>query len=436
MDKEQLKQKVCAAIDARGREIIEFGDDILQHPELGYKEERTAEKTEQKFREMGLRYQKGIALTGLKARLTGKTSDISVCIMGEMDSVLCPGHPFADPKTGAAHSCGHNGQLAATIGAGMGLLDAGAMQYLGGDVALVAMPAEEAVELEFRNRLREQGKIEFLGGKQQFVVEGAFDDIDLVLAVHAQTDPGFKMGVGGTNNGFIAKYIRYKGKEAHSGAAPHAGVNALNAALIGLLSIHAQRETFKDSDNVRIHPIMTKGGDLVNVVPADVRIEMFVRAKTTEAVLDANKKVDRALQAGALAIGADLNITNLPGYLPRVPSPELNEVCRQAAAWLVGDDVVRVGGHVTASSDVGDLSHLMPVASFSIGGVQGVGHSENYAIVDPDLFYLGAAKQFAVATIDLLWDDAATARQVKASYKPPYTKETWYKLWQTLCEAK
>ena len=432
MTKDELKQKVCAAIDARGKELIEFGDDILAHPELGYKETRTSAKAEEKFKSLGLDYQRGIALTGLKAKLKGKASDVSFCVMGELDSVLCPGHPFADPLTGAAHSCGHNGQLTAMIGAGMGLVDSGAMKHLGGDVILMAMPAEEYVEIEYRNKLRREGKIQFLGGKQQFVLEGGFDDVDMVMMVHGQTAPGFKMGVGGTSNGFVGKFIRYKGKEAHSGAAPHDGINALNAAMLGLMGIHAQRETLKDDDTVRIHPIITKGGDLVNVVPADVRIETYIRGKRMEAVIDAAKKVDRALKAGAMAIGAEVEIVNLPGYLPRIPSPAFDEVVRGATAYLVGPENVVMGKHGTASNDTGDLSHLMPTATASIGGVIGVGHSEDYEIVDRDLFYLGASKIFAMTAIDLLWDDASVAKCVKASYKAPYTKETYFKMWDEL----
>ncbi|MDP2872211.1 MAG: hypothetical protein Q8P31_06725 [Bacillota bacterium] len=171
MTRDELKERVCAAIDARGPELIRFGEDIFAHPELGYKEFRTADKVEERFVNMGISFQKGIAITGLKGRLTGKRSAVSLGIMGELDSVLCPEHPQADPTTGAAHSCGHNGMLTAMLGAGMGLQDAGAMEYLGGDVVLIAMPAEEYVEIEYRNGLRKQGKIQFLGGKQQWLVE-------------------------------------------------------------------------------------------------------------------------------------------------------------------------------------------------------------------------------------------------------------------------
>src|SRR5207244_9218026 len=91
--------------------------------------------------------------------------------------------------------------------------------------------------------------------------------------------------------------------------------NALYAAQIGLMAINAIRETFRDEDTIRVHPIITHGGSQVNVIPGEVRIETYVRGRTMEAILDANVKVDRALRAGARALGANVEIETLPGYM-------------------------------------------------------------------------------------------------------------------------
>ncbi len=66
--------------------------------------------------------------------------------------------------------------------------------------------------------------------------------------------------------------------------------NALSAASLGLQALGLNRETFRDEDCVRVHPIITKGGNLVNVVPDEVVVETLVRAKTIEAFTDAAKK--------------------------------------------------------------------------------------------------------------------------------------------------
>src|SRR5206468_1893418 len=98
-----------------------------------------------------------------------------------------------------------------------------------------------------------------------------------------------------SNNGAIIKHVRFLGRAAHAGGAPHSGINALAAATLALAAIDAQRSTFKDVDTVRVHPIITQGGRAASIVPADVRMETFVRARTVEAIQDANMKVDRAL---------------------------------------------------------------------------------------------------------------------------------------------
>jgi metal-dependent amidase/aminoacylase/carboxypeptidase family protein len=242
-----------------------------------------------------------------------------------------------------------------------------------------------------------------------------------------------KMTVGGSNNGFIGKFVAYKGREAHAGGAPHAGVNALNAAMLGLMGIHAQRETLKDDDTIRIHPIITKGGDLVNIIPADVRIETYVRGKRMNAVIDASKKVDRALQAGAMAVGAEVEIETLPGYLPRFSEPAMDEVYANNAEALLGKEfVARDSEHTTGSTDMGDVAHIMPAIHPRVGGVVGRGHSEDYQIVDKDLTYVATAKVMAMTVIDLLWKDAAPAQEIVSSYKPIYTKESYLKMWEDL----
>lgn len=109
---------------------------------------------------------------------------------------------------------------------------------------------------------------------------GAFDDIDLDIVHHTEDED---ICVGATsNNGFVSKVIRYKGVAAHAAGAPYKGINALNAASLGLSALAYQRETFKDEDHVRVHPIITKGGNLVNVVPDEVVIETLVRASNKE----------------------------------------------------------------------------------------------------------------------------------------------------------
>jgi len=433
--KEELKNRVIEAIEKRAGELHSIGETILRNPELGFKEVKTSALVDEKFRSLGLPCQKGLALTGVKADIPGRSRKLHLAIMGELDSILIPSHPFADPQTGAAHACGHNASIAGMIGAGIGLLDSGVMKELDGDVTLMAVPAEELVELEYRNKLRQEGKIAFLTGKQEFIRLGVMDGIDITLMFHLQeADPVKKVFVGSTLNGCLAKFIRYKGKESHAGGAPHFGINALNAAMLGMMAIHAQRETFRDEDCIRVHPIITRGGDLVNVVPADVRVETFVRGRSVEAMQDANKKVNRALQAGAMAIGAEVEITDLPGYLPCLKDDRLDNLFAANMATLLGADAIGQTGHQTASTDLGDISHLMPALQPFIKAGKGNLHTDGFAICDPQLAYVESAKGLALAVVDLLWDGAREGLAIKGSYRAKYNKEEYLKLWAQLVQ--
>lgn len=436
MKKAELKQRVCAAIDKRAEEITAIGDFMFNNPELGYKEMKAASLVEEKFAALGLDYRAGLAVTGLKSRLPGRQSKLSVAVMGEMDAVVCHDHPNADPKTGAAHSCGHNAQTAMMVGVAMGLVDSGVMSELDGDVVFFALPAEEFVELDYRQQLRREGKIKFLGGKQELIELGEFDDIDMAMMCHTASDtPERHMlipGAGIGSNGFIGKLIKYIGTEAHAGGAPHEGVNALNAAMLGLMGIHANRETFKDADAIRVHPIITKGGDLVNIIPADVRIETYVRGRSIDAIMDASHKVNRALQAGAMAIGAEAIIDEIPGYLPLLNDQKMASLFAANCVELLGEGGVLPGEPMAGSTDMGDITHIMPGIHPMVGGVAGRGHARDYMIVDPDMAYIVPAKAMAMTVIDLLYDDAALGLEIKEEFKPTMTKESYLAMWESL----
>ena len=428
--REELKQRACEAIDKNRDKIIALGDAIFSEPELGYKEFKTAEKVKKAFDEMGYTYTDGHAITGIIAPLKGGESKVKVAIMGELDAVVAPNHRCANKETGAAHSCGHHAQIASMVGAAYAFKDTGILEELGGDVVLMAVPAEEYVELGYRNELRKAGKIWFLGGKQEFVRLGLYDDIDICVMQH--TELGNVINCGQKYNGFVGKLVQYIGKEAHAGGAPHLGINALNAAQIGLMAVNANRETFQDKDQIRVHPIITKGGDLVNVVPADVRIETYVRGNNVPAILDGSFKVTRAFKAGGDAVGAQCEVTELPGYMPVVVNNELDDVMYQNALKLVDTDKIKVdleGPGTGGSTDAGDLSHIMPIIHAHVGGAEGIFHSESFEVPDKELAYITAAKLLATTTIDLLADGAAKALEIKSHFKPLMTKEEYLKDW-------
>ena len=427
MTKNELKQRVYQAIDKRSEEIVGLGEQIRKNPELGFKEVKTARLVEETFGKLGLSPKSGLAMTGVRADVSGRAgAGPTFALLGELDALVVTGHPVADPQTGAAHACGHNAQVAGLLGAAMGLLDSQAFDHLAGRVVFFAVPAEEYGDIEWRVSQARAGKLEFLGGKPELLRLGHFDDVDLSMMIHttSRTEDG-KTGVPASNNGCIVKTIRYVGRASHAGGAPHQGINALYAAQIGLAAINALRETFRDEDTIRVHPIITHGGSQVNVIPGEVRLETYVRGRTVEAILDANKKVDRAFKAGALALGAKVEIETLPGYMPMTCDATMAKMYRENAAALVGADNFRMIGHRTGSTDMGDLSMVMPVLHPYMGGATGSGHGADYMIVDQQLAYLGTAKGLAGMVIDLLADGAGGAKEVLKSNKPPMTREQY-----------
>ncbi len=423
----QLKQHVLGTIDARRDDIIGVGESIMDAPELGFKETKTAGRVAQFFETCGLPFDEGLALTGVKAVLRGGKPGPTVALMGELDALLVPDHPRANVETGAAHACGHNAQIAGLLGAAAGLSADGVAEQLSGNVVFFAVPAEEYVEINYRLGLVKQGKTSFLTGKQELIELGLFDDVDMAVMIHSsspETQDGM-MGVPVSSNGFLAKSVRFLGKAAHSGAAPHRGINALSAATLALSAIDAQRTTFRDEDCVRVHPIITKGGDLVNIVPAEVCLETYVRGKTREAILDAAGKVDRALRGAAVAMGCRVEIETVPGNLPLRNDPELCKVFRDNAEQILSADGYRDYPHGGGSTDAGDLSQIMPVLHPMMTGGSGFHHQIDWCIADHEAGYLAPAKTLAAMAVDLLSGGGEEAARVLSQHHPAMAKEEY-----------
>jgi len=421
--RDDVKRAVCEAIDRNAERVIALGEAIRRQPELGFKEFKTARLVEETFTSLGLKPRGGLAMTGVRAEAKGAKEGPTFALLGELDGLVVAGHPIADPQTGAAHACGHNAQIAGLLGAAMGLLGANAFDHLAGRVVFFAVPAEEYGDVAWRVEQSRTGKLEFLGGKPELMRLGHFDDVDLAMMIHTTPQPEMKKaGVSASNNGCIVKTVRYIGRASHAGGAPHLGINALYAANIGLMAINAVRETFRDEDSIRVHPIITHGGSQVNVIPGEVRMETYVRGKTVEAILEANTRVDRALRAGALALGAKVEIETLPGYLPLFNHAGMARHFKSNAVALYGADHVAEAGHRSGSTDMGDVSHVMPTLHPYMGGASGSGHGADFAIADPTLAYVEPAKQLALMAIDMLWGDAEAARDILKAWKPRMTR--------------
>lgn len=423
---DEIEKKIVKVIDDNRELILKFANDVYDHAELGYKEFRTSARFKEWMETYVGRTEDQLAITGVKAYLNeDRKHNFSLALLGELDALRIPDHEHVNPETQAAHCCGHHAQLAGVAGAALALTKPEIASRLDGQIVFFAVPAEEYGEVEFKNTLIEQGKIRYGGGKCELIRIGAFDDIDACLAHHTCLD-GIQLG-SGTGNGFVSKVIRLKGRAAHAASRPEKGINALAAASLGLQALGLNRESFRDEDHVRVHPIMTKGGNLVNVVPDEAVLETLVRGKTLEAFADAAAKTDRSFKAGAYAMGAGYRIETMPGYLPSLPQPFPHELTA-AVHELTDKEVYEVpaSSHRGGSTDVGDVQHLMPVLTFQTGGVSGGLHQSDFKVIDEDEAYILTAKIFAVSAYRLLKDGAKLARKIKEEYQPVFPSKNEY----------
>ena len=414
---------IIAAVEKYQNLILDAERYIWQHPETGYKEFKTSAYMADVFERLGYDLVMAEGITGFYTVVDTGRPGPEILILAELDSVICPEHKDADPVTGAVHSCGHNTQCAALIGIAAALKEPGILDKFCGKIRLCAVPAEELLEIEFRNELKKEGKIKYMGGKSEFLSRGYFDGVDLALMVHASTSFCVLKG----HVGCIAKWITYKGVAAHAGGSPWDGRNALYAASCGLNAINAIRETFEEKDIIRVHPIITAGGKMVNAIPETAVLESFVRGATFEGICNANYKVNRALCGAALSLGTNVEIVDIPGYAPLQDDPSLMELSAEAAKLAIPEYEYHISDKVSSgSTDMGDLCCVMPVVQPYAGGAQGRSHGNNYEIVDPIAACLGSAKLQLGMLLLLLSDGAKRAKRIIAEYKPMFDSKEAY----------
>ncbi|MBE6576258.1 MAG: amidohydrolase [Ruminococcaceae bacterium] len=403
---------------------------IWQNPETGYKEVKTSAYMAQIFRDLGYELTMAEGITGFYTTLDTGRPGPCVLILAELDSVICPAHPEADPETGAVHSCGHNAQCAALAGIAAALKEPGILDRLCGKIKLCAVPAEELLEIEFRTELKRAGKIRYFGGKGEFLARGYFDDVDMAFMVHTSSAFAVKQG----SVGCLAKRVVYKGTAAHAGGSPWQGRNALYAATCGLNAVNAIRETFKESDIIRVHPIITHGGAMVNAIPEFTVLESYIRGRTFDAICAANRKVNQALCGSALSLDTNVEIIDNPGYAPLINDQQLRELTAEAAALTVPEypfEMIESIG--SGSTDMGDLSCVMPVVHPYAAGASGRSHGSDYQIADPVAACVGSAKLQLGMLLLLLENGGERAKQIIDNFVPRFGKDDYLAFMDSLC---
>lgn len=392
---------------------------IWTHPETGYREWQTHAYLAEQFRKLGYELTEAGDIPGFYTDLDTGRPGPTLLIMGELDALICPNHP--ENVNGNAHACGHAAQCAALLGLAAALKEKGAVDKLSGKIRLMAVPAEELIEIDYREGLRKEGKIHSFGGKVEFMYRGFMDDVDLAMMIHTSSaDRPHTGDVNAGCNGMITFSAIFHGQASHAGGSPDQGINALYAATQALSACNAVRETFPDEETIRFHPIMTEGGASVNIIPAQTRIESYVRGQHMKAILEANRRLKRAAAGSAASIGAGLTIINRPGYHPAKYDEGMMLAMKEAMEDVLEEVYYRPDFYGRGSTDNGDLSAVMPIIHPHIGGAEGHSHGDDYRIVSVDSACVDSAKVQASFVEILLGRGAERAEQIVADFRPQF----------------
>jgi amidohydrolase len=348
--------KITAAIDSASQGGRAVSEKIFEWKELGQQEFKSSALLMEELKKYGFQVTGdlkvppdlipgGVAKTAFRAEMAGKGPGPTVTIMIEYDALS------------NGHSCGHN--LIATSGllAAAGL--AKVMAETAGRVVVVGTPDEERGSLG--------------GGKVGLLEGGHFEGSDAVLITH----PGNRWSLDQRALAMKRATFTFKGKAAHAAASPHKGINALRAVILTFNSVDMLREHLRQ--DVRIHGIIPKGGDRVNVVPELAEAEFSVRALDTATMEDAYKKVVNCARAAELATGARLEFKEPRSFLkaPVAIAPLNRLVADKLKALGVAEKDLK-GKDDFGSSDLGNVAHAYPTVNinFKIAPDGTPGHSD------------------------------------------------------------
>ena len=321
-----------------------------------------------------------------RASIKGRDdSGTGVALLAEYDAL---------PELG--HACSHNliGTIAATAGIALS-------RVLGpetaGNVYVMGCPFEEG------------------GGGKIFMLErGVFDPADVSIMWHG----GNSVRVGNPNIAAASFSYTFHGKPAHSGQAPHKGVNAADAAMLTFAGLNALRQHI--TPDSRSSGVIKNGGAAANVTPELAEVDMMVRAMYTEDVVALREKVHNCARGAALMTGCTLEIHDEPVYANRLVIQSLREVVLENMP-AVGVTPPTSDPQSFASADSGNVSQEIPHVTFSlpVDTIGSVPHTAAFAeACNSDMGYealITAAKIMAATAIDLLSDPERVAK-IKAEH--------------------
>src|SRR5262245_3390618 len=323
---EKLKAQVAARIDGERAALWELSGRIHANPELCYNEHRASGWLIEYLESRGFAVERGAygLPTAFAAHLGSGRPRVAV---------LCE----YDALPGIGHGCGHNLIAAAGAGAGVGL--AAVLGETGGSIVVLGSPGEEGG-----------------GGKIRMAREGAFAEIDAAMMIHPASLDLIAMNVLAVS----AVQVEYRGRAAHAAAAPHKGINALDALVTAYSAIAQLRQHIRPTE--RIHGIITNGGQAPNIVPERAAGLFMVRAATERRLTLLRKRVTDCFEAGALATGATVEISSASEDYSDILTNQLMADSYAANLARLGRQVESIDAYtaVAGSTDMGNVSKIVP----------------------------------------------------------------------------
>lgn len=348
-DTSGVRLRIAEAVAGRAEDVVALGRAIHADPELSFEEHRASRAVADLLREAGFAVENGAGGVDTAFTAVAGTGPLTVGLCVEYDAL---------PDVG--HACGHNLIAGAGVAAALGLRPLA--DELGITVKVVGTPAEE------------HG-----GGKAVLLERGVFDDVALALMVHPLQE-GLSYNPAGTTSQAVGRYrATYRGRAAHAATAPHLAVNAADAAVVAQVAVGLLRQQVPSDHRVAL--VVTEAGHATNVIPDRAVVDFECRAFTLpeyEALLE---RVRRCFEAGALATGADLEITPTePLYEPLEHDEALCARWSEAISRF-GYDARRGGGPAGGSTDMGNVSRRIPSIHPWIGvpGCASPIHSHDFA---------------------------------------------------------
>ena len=368
---------------AEGRaQLTELRRALHRHPELSWKEEKTAERLEATLRAIGVNDIRRVATTGVVARVQGTDRKAPVtAIRGDIDALPiqeATGLPYSSEVPGVMHACGHDVHATWAVGAAMLL----AKQPARGDVLIVLQPAEEVGN-----------------GAPAILESGALDGVSAIFGGHV--DRRFPVGQVVAQAGPIAASadsfsIEVVGKGAH-GARAYEGIDPIVAAasiVSALQTVVSRRIDPGAAAVVTIGSI--HGGTAPNVIPERVLLTGTIRATLPTVRSTVHNEVTRVATAVAAAHGASAKVVIDRGPPPVVNSERESTWARTAAERVLGDGsvvpfgITNMGGEDFACYLERIGGCFLRIGAREPGGEPAPAHSPGFVAAEESIF-VGAA---------------------------------------------